>query len=386
MVAKKSAQKNTVQKNKAAKDPQKNQVLARKYRPKNFSEFVGQTHTTKTLSNALESGRLHHAFLFTGTRGVGKTTVARILAKCLNCEQGISATPCGECDSCQEINAGQSMDLIEFDAASHTRVEEMREVLENAQYLPSKSRYKIYLIDEVHMLSKSSFNALLKTLEEPPSHIKFLLATTDPHKLPITVLSRCLQFNLQKISVSDIKAQLIKLLELENIKFDESALEAIAKHGQGSMRDALSLLDQSIAYGDGQVLISDIKAMLSLVDSDHLLKLLEAIIDNDAKQVLALSAQLSQNGGNLPSTLQSILEVLHQLSIELLLPNTHNDLSTLAKKTNQAQIQLYYQIITEGLKSFSFAPNESIGFEMALLRMLAFNLNVDEAQVEKKKP
>ena len=358
---------------------EKHQVLARKYRPKDFSEFVGQQHVVKTLSNALESGRLHHAFLFTGTRGIGKTTVARILAKCLNCEKGIRAKPCGVCDSCQEINVGQSMDLIEFDAASHTKVEDMREVLENAQYLPSKSRYKIYLIDEVHMLSKNSFNALLKTLEEPPKHIKFLLATTDPHKLPITVLSRCLQFNLQKISLSDIKEQLVKLLKAEKIKFDTPALVEIARHGQGSMRDALSLLDQAIAYGNGSVKLKDIKTMLGLIDTDHMIELMQYLVENKAEKVLKLSEKLSQNGDNFLNTLHHLLDLLHQLSVTILLPDDAQEdkqyqaLQKIISHTNQAQIQLYYQIVTQGVRDFNLAPNEKIAFEMILLRMLAFN-------------
>lgn len=364
------------------------QVLARKYRPKNFAEFIGQDHVAKTLINALENNRLHHAFLFTGTRGVGKTTVGRILAKCLNCQTGISAEPCGKCNSCCEIAGGQSLDLIEFDAASRTKVEDMREVLENAQYLPSNSRYKIYLIDEVHMLSKSSFNALLKTLEEPPSHVKFLLATTDPSKLPITILSRCLQFNLQKISTLDIQNQLKKILKLESIKYDDQALFEIAKHGQGSMRDALSLLDQAIAYGNGQVKMVQISKMLGLINDNYVDLILAAIINNDTGEMLALSEKLYQNGNNLEEVLSQLLEALHQLSILNLLPDYQKmstyatDLSKYTKQINQAQIQLYYQIISEGIKRFALAPNEKIAFEITLLRVLAFNSTQNK---EKKK-
>ncbi|MBE8190290.1 MAG: DNA polymerase III subunit gamma/tau, partial [Candidatus Thioglobus sp.] len=262
------------------------QVLARKYRPHTFSEMVGQTHTVKTLVNALDGNNLHHGFLFTGTRGVGKTTIARIFAKSINCEKGVSSKPCGKCETCLEIDKGQSVDLIELDAASHTGVDNMRDILENAQYMPTKNRYKIYLIDEVHMLSKSSFNALLKTLEEPPEHIKFLLATTDPQKLPITVLSRCLQFNLQKLNHEEILGQLKFIMEAEKLTFEEAALSQIADFGDGSMRDALSLLDQSIAYGNGSVMSKDIKAMLGLVLHDDILILATHLFNQDAKEVM----------------------------------------------------------------------------------------------------
>lgn len=372
---------------------QTHQVLARKYRPKNFEEFVRQEHITKPLINALTHNRIHHAFLFTGTRGVGKTTLARILAKCLNCQPKITPNPCGTCDSCMEIAGGQSIDIIEFDAASHTKVDDMREILENAQYLPSKSRYKIYIIDEVHMLSKSSFNALLKTLEEPPSHIKFLFATTDPEKLPTTILSRCLHFSLQKINLRDIQQQLEKILTLESIEFDKPALLEIAKHGQGSMRDALSLLDQAIAYGGGKVEMSSIKEMLSLVDIDYIFSLAGHLITGNAKQTLAISKQLSTNGDNLKNTLHNLLEVLHQLSIMLLLPEQSpeqahtTELKKLTKNASQAQLQLYYQIIVDGIKNFDLAPNSAIAFEMILLRMLAFNPNAPKgSKAEKKKP
>ncbi len=354
------------------------QVLARKYRPKNFAEFIGQAHSVKTLMNALNHNFLHHAFLFTGTRGVGKTTIARILAKCLNCEKGISDTPCGTCNSCLEIAGGRSMDLIEFDAASRTKVEDMREILENAQYLPSKSRYKIYLIDEVHMLSKSSFNALLKTLEEPPSHIKFLLATTDPQKLPITVLSRCLRFNLQRISQADIGKQLAHILNAEKINFDETALKHIANYGEGSMRDALSLLDQAIAYGNGQVKIDEVSAMLGLVEHDSVVMLAKYLLHDEVKKTLALSEKLVNSGNNLRHTLSNLAELFHRLAIIKLADELETDktLSALASNVSQAELQLYYQISIDGQKQLGFAPNEQIGFEMVLLRILAFNAEV----------
>ena len=369
------------------------QVLARKYRPKNFAEFVGQTHSVKTLMNALNRQFLHHAFLFTGTRGVGKTTIARILAKCLNCEKGISDTPCDACNSCLEIAQGQSMDLIEFDAASRTKVDDMREILENAQYLPSKSRYKIYLIDEVHMLSKSSFNALLKTLEEPPSHIKFLLATTDPQKLPITVLSRCLQFNLQKISQTDIEKQLAHILNTEKIDFDKAALKHIANYGEGSMRDALSILDQAIAYSSGQVKIDEITAMLGLVKRGDVVTLAKYLLQDEGKKTLEISKKLINSGNNLRHILIDLAELLHRLAIikfagEL---ETDKELSTLASNITQAELQLYYQITIDGQKQLDFAPNEQIGFEMVLLRILAFNAEIrndtplkNNTKIEKK--
>lgn len=366
------------------------QVLARKYRPKKFDEFVGQVHVTKTLMNALKNNRLHHAFLFTGTRGVGKTTIARILAKCLNCQKKITPTPCDKCHSCQAINEGQSLDLIEFDAASRTKVEDMREVLENAQYLPSSSRYKIYLIDEVHMLSKNSFNALLKTLEEPPEHIKFLLATTDPHKLPITVLSRCLQFNLQKINTTDIEKQLEKLLKLEHIDYDKKSLFEIAKHGGGSMRDALSLLDQAIAYSNANLSIEKISQMLGLIEHNHIESLLNAITNQDANKILSLSDQLYQNGTNLLDTLYALLDAFYQLSIIKLIPSYQtNDLSSAnllnnAKQLSQIQIQLNYQIITDGIAKFNIISNEKQAFEMTLLRLLAFG-QTKQTEHQKKK-
>lgn len=353
---------------------EKYQVLARKYRPKLFSEFIGQTHIVQALTNALDNQRIHHAFLFTGTRGVGKTTIARILAKCINCEQGISSTPCDNCDSCCEINNANSMDLIEFDAASYTGVNDIREILENAQYLPSKSRCKIYLIDEVHMLSKSSFNALLKTLEEPPSHIKFLLATTDAKKLPITVLSRCLQFNLQKISTQDITKQLEKILKKEKIKFSKKAVQQIAEYGEGSMRDAQSILDQAIAYCAGNITDKSIKSMLGVINHNQILDLIDNIINNNAQIVLDISNSIYEQGDSFYNALKELLILLHKLSIAHLIPASNADkkIAKLITKTSQAKLQLYYQIVIDGLKYLDLAPNEHTGFNMVLIRMLSF--------------
>jgi len=360
------------------------QVLARKYRPQKFEELVGQEHTIKTLVNALDNNNLHHGFLFTGTRGVGKTTIARIFAKSVNCEKGVSSKPCGKCETCLEIDQGHSVDLIELDAASHTGVDHMREILENAQYLPTKNLYKIYLIDEVHMLSKSSFNALLKTLEEPPGHIKFLLATTDPKKLPVTILSRCLQFNLNKLSHNEILSQLKFVMDSEGLEFEESALSKIADFGNGSMRDALSLLDQSISYGNGSVKAKDIKAMLSLVLHDDVIKLATLVIERRAEEVILFVRDLAHKGENLSNALQDLTSLFHQISIAQMLNHNEqidSDILTLASQISTHDLQLFYQIAINAQKDFSFSPSEQIALEMTLLRMIAFH---PEYEGEKK--
>ena len=356
------------------------EVLARKYRPHNFKELVGQTHTIRTLVNALDSDNLHHGFLFTGTRGVGKTTIARIFAKSVNCEEGVSSNPCGKCATCIEIDKGQSVDLIELDAASHTGVDHMREILDNAQYTPTKNLYKIYLIDEVHMLSKSSFNALLKTLEEPPSHIKFLLATTDPKKLPITILSRCLQFNLNKLSHEEILNHLKFVMNEESLKFDDNALSKIAEFGNGSMRDALSLLDQSISFGNGSVLEKDLKEMLGLVNHDEINHLASLICDRDAEKILLFVKEMAHKGENLSNALKDLTSLFHKISITQIINDQKqfsSELMNLANQFTAQDLQLYYQIAINGQKDMSLSPSEQIGLEMTLLRMVTFHPNFE---------
>ena len=375
------------------------EVLARKYRPHNFKELVGQTHTIRTLVNALDNDNLHHGFLFTGTRGVGKTTIARIFAKSVNCEKGVSSNPCGKCATCVEIDKGQSVDLIELDAASHTGVDHMREILDNAQYTPTKNLYKIYLIDEVHMLSKSSFNALLKTLEEPPSHIKFLLATTDPKKLPITILSRCLQFNLNKLSHDEILNHLKFIMNEEKLKFDDKALSKIAECGNGSMRDALSLLDQSISYGNGSVKENDLKEMLGLVNHDEITNLASLVCDRNAEKILLFIKELAHKGENLSNALKDLTSLFHKISIAQIINDqkqTPQEIMDLANRFSAQDLQLYYQIAINGQKDMNLSPSEQIGLEMTLLRMITFHpkfkdgekktLNPTPSKTSKKNP
>ncbi len=355
------------------------QVLARKYRPTRFDEMEGQEHVLRALINALEQNRLHHAYLFTGTRGVGKTTIARILAKCLNCETGVTATPCGECTSCQEIAQGRSVDLIEVDAASRTRVEDTRELLDNVQYLPTRARFKVYLIDEVHMLSNHSFNALLKTLEEPPEHVKFLFATTDPKKLPITVLSRCLQFNLKNLSPERIVNYLKLILPKEGIEFEEPALWQLGRAADGSMRDALSLTDQAISFGENRLGDSDVRAMLGAIDQREVYGLLDALIRKDAPALLNKVAEMAEFGPDFGTLLGEMLSVLHRVAVAQAVPggvdNSQGDkelVDAVAKSLPKEDVQLYYQIALIGSRDLPLAPDPREGFEMVMLRMLTF--------------
>jgi DNA polymerase-3 subunit gamma/tau len=348
-------------------------VLARKYRPNNFDELVGQDYTKQTLINALDSQKLHHGFLFTGTRGVGKTTIARILAKSLNCEQGISSKPCGNCDSCLSITKGNDIDVIEIDAASNTQVDKMRSLLESTHYTPSKSRFKIYIIDEVHMLSTNSFNALLKTLEEPPEHIKFIFATTDPQKIPITILSRCLQFNLQNLTIEEITKQIITILEAENISFELDAIRQIAELGAGSMRDSLSILDQVIAFSNGKINLETINAILGAVSQDEVYNLVATIVNNNFKSAQQIIDNVHKNGANLHSLLVAIGKVIHQLSVAKIVPSDKENITQLAKQIDSKTLQIYYQIITLALRDAKFALSDKINLEMCILRMLALS-------------
>ncbi|MGM0592978.1 MAG: DNA polymerase III subunit gamma/tau [Pseudomonadota bacterium] len=355
------------------------QVLARKWRPRNFPQMVGQTHVLRALINALDNDRLHHAFLFTGTRGVGKTTVARILAKSINCEQGMSSTPCGECSACREIDEGRFVDLIEVDAASRTKVEDTRELLENVQYAPTRGRYKVYLIDEVHMLSGHSFNALLKTLEEPPPHVKFLLATTDPQRLPVTILSRCLQFNLKRLGLEPIRDYLAQILEQEGIVAESAALLELARAADGSMRDALSLLDQAIAYGGGEVALTAVREMLGSIDRHRVLHLLQTLATGEAEAALGAVAELDEQSPDYAGVLAELNSLLHRLALAQQAPAALDDsfgdreaLLELAQQLAPEQVQLYYQIGVTGRRDLPLAPDPRSGFEMVLLRMLAF--------------
>ncbi|HVC49761.1 MAG TPA: DNA polymerase III subunit gamma/tau [Burkholderiales bacterium] len=357
-------------------------VLARKWRPKTFTELVGQEHVVKALTNALDRGQLHHAWLLTGTRGVGKTTIARILAKALNCETGVTSVPCGKCSACLEIDSGRFIDLLEMDAASNTRVDDMREVLDNAKYFPTRGRYKVYLIDEVHMLSKSAFNSMLKTLEEPPDHVKFILATTDPQKIPVTVLSRCLQLSLRQMTESDVRRHLAQILNIEQIKFDDAAINLIARAAHGSMRDALSLLDQAIAFGAGEVYSESVQSMLGAVDQRVIYDLLEALAQNSGEKVMQEGDRIVASGLSLDAALADMAKILHKVALAQALPDSlvHDDpytthILSLSSSMDAEDVQLYYQIAISGRRDLSLAPDEATGFMMTLLRLWAFTPN-----------
>ncbi len=363
-------------------------ALARKWRPRDFSQLAGQEHVLRALANALDSGRVHHAFLFTGTRGVGKTTIARILAKSLNCETaGVSSKPCGKCTACREIEEGRFIDLIEVDAASRTKVDDTRELLDNVQYAPARGRYKVYLIDEVHMLSNHSFNALLKTLEEPPPHVKFLLATTDPQKLPVTVLSRCLQFNLKRLPAKLIRERLAYILTEEGIAFEPAAPELVARAAAGSMRDGLSLLDQLIAFGGGKITEEDARAMLGTIDRTHIVRLLERIADKDAAGVLQEVERLDESAPDYASALDELATLIQKVALRQAIPEydpgelfSAETIAALAGRIAAEDLQLYYQIVLLGRRDLDLAPDPRGGFEMVLLRLLAFeHVTGDEA-------
>ncbi len=371
------------------------QVLARKWRPRKFAELVGQEHVVRALTNALDTGRMHHAYLFTGTRGVGKTTIARIFAKSLNCERGQSADPCGECAVCTAVDEGRFVDLLEIDAASNTGVDDVREVIENAQYAPSRGRFKVYLVDEVHMLSKNAFNALLKTLEEPPPHVKFLLATTDPQKLPVTVLSRCLKFNLKRLLPEQISGQMRHILGAENIAYDDGAIGELARAADGSLRDGLSLLDQAIAYGGGALHAEDVRNMLGSVARGQVLGVLDALAAGDGERLLAECTQIASYSPDFGGVLDDIASVLHRLQLIQLIPGYRPEddggddaLLALAGRIAPEDVQLYYQIATAGRRDLALAPDARTGFEMALLRMLAFRPGdgVPAARTERPAP
>jgi DNA polymerase III subunit gamma/tau len=356
-------------------------ALARKWRPRNFSELAGQEHVMRALVNALETGRVHHAFLFTGTRGVGKTTIARILAKSLNCETGVTPTPCGKCSACREIDEGRFVDLLEVDAASRTKVDDTRELLDNVQYAPARGRYKVYLIDEVHMLSTHSFNALLKTLEEPPPHVKFLLATTDPQKLPVTVLSRCLQFNLKRFPPGLIYKRLTEIAQAEKLDFEPDALRLVARSAEGSMRDALSLLDQVIAFGGAKLTAADTRMMLGTLDRTQVFGIVEALVARDAKKVLACVEELDERAPDYREVLADLAAVLQKLALLQAVPDLQldeaEDIETyqrLAGALSPEDAQLFYQIAIVGRRDLELAPDVRGGFEMVLLRMLAFSM------------
>ena len=370
-------------------------VLARKWRPKRFAELVGQEHVVRALTNALDSGRVHHAFLFTGTRGVGKTTIARIFAKSLNCERGTSAEPCGECNSCRDIDAGRFVDLLEIDAASNTGVDDVREVIENAQYMPSRGRVKVYLIDEVHMLSKAAFNALLKTLEEPPGHVKFLLATTDPQKLPVTVLSRCLQFNLKRLDEQQISGQIAMILDAEGIAVESGAIRQLSKAADGSLRDGLSLLDQAIAYTGAKAgaALTDaaVAGMLGTVDRSRVASLLGALGAGDGAALLAEIAALAEFSPDWNGVLDAFADALHRVQVKQLVPSVEQDaegldVAAMATQLRPELVQLWYQMALNARRDLSLAPSPRAGFEMALLRMLAFRPGGSGSQATASEP
>src|SRR5690349_4303465 len=355
------------------------QVLARKYRPRTFKEVVGQEHVLRALTNALDQGRLHHAYLLTGTRGVGKTTLARILAKCLNCEAGISSTPCMQCHTCQEIDTGRFVDLMEVDAASRTKVDDTRELLDNVQYSPTRGRYKVYLIDEVHMLSTHSFNALLKTLEEPPPHVKFLLATTDPQKLPVTVLSRCLQFNLKRLPVAQIADRMRHILDNEGIAYEPAGLRLVAQAADGSLRDGLSLLDQLIAFGSGKAGEAEARAMLGTIARDHVVRLAELLGSLDVPELMRCARSLEEFAPDYAQLLDELAGLLVRVAMKQAVPDFDGDelyapelLERLAKQLSPEDVQLFYQTAIMGRRDLALAPDPRTGFEMTLVRMIAF--------------
>ncbi|KMQ74590.1 DNA polymerase III subunit gamma/tau [Marinobacter subterrani] len=363
------------------------QVLARKWRPRTFQDMVGQEHVLQALIHALESQRLHHAYLFTGTRGVGKTTIGRLLARCLNCETGITPNPCGECSSCREIQEGRFVDLIEIDAASRTGVDDMRELTDNVQYAPSRGRYKVYLIDEVHMLTNQSFNAFLKTLEEPPEHVKFLLATTDPQKLPVTVLSRCLQFNLKRMTPEHIAGHLRHVLGAEEIPFEEPALWLLARAADGSMRDALSLTDQAIAFGDQKLAASDVSNMLGTIDQRDIERIVNALVEGDGPALLAEISRISDFAPDYSVILADLLSLFHRVTMEQVVPGSADNslgdagqVQALARKLSAEDAQLFYQSALIGRKDLAITPDARMGFEMTLLRMLAFRPGTDRRE------